>query len=58
MLVIAAVFFIIAGVAALFGFDAPIGTSTDGPRIIFFLSIIFFLATLVTGLAVRRPRGV
>ena len=53
MLYWALVFFIIALVAAVLGFGGIAAVATDMARILFFIFLVMFLATLVLGL-VRR----
>jgi uncharacterized membrane protein YtjA (UPF0391 family) len=53
MLYWALVFFIIALVAGVFGFGGISAAASDMARILFFIFIVIFLATLVLGL-VRR----
>jgi uncharacterized membrane protein YtjA (UPF0391 family) len=55
----AIVFFIVAIIAAIFGFGGIAGAATDIARILFFIFLVVFLVALVWGLAVgRRPPGV
>jgi len=53
MLYYALVFFLIALVAAAFGFGGIAGASIGIARILFFLFLIVFLVTLVMGVARR-----
>jgi len=53
MLYWALVFFIIALVAGVLGFGGIAAAATDMARILFFVFLVIFLATLVLGL-VRR----
>ena len=49
----ALIFFIVALVAALFGFGGIATTATGIAKTLFWIAIIIFLATLVAGLATR-----
>lgn len=53
----AVVFLIVALVAAVFGFTTIAGTAIDIAKILFFVFLVLFLISLITGL-VRRPRDV
>ncbi len=53
----AAVFFIIAIVAALFGFGGIADGATSIAKVLFFLFIVLFLLSLVTGLFRRGNKG-
>jgi uncharacterized membrane protein YtjA (UPF0391 family) len=53
MLYYALVFFLIAIVAAVFGFGDVAGASIGIARILFFLFLVVFLVTLVMGVARR-----
>ena len=56
MLYYAVVFFLIAIVAAIFGFAGIASGAESIARILFFLFIVLFLASLVVGLLTgRRP---
>ena len=55
MLYWAAVFFIIALVAAVLGFGGIAGVSVEIAKVIFFIAIILFLVSAVVGL--MRGRG-
>lgn len=52
----AVIFFIIALVAALFGFTGIAAASVDIAKILFFIFLVLFILALVVG-AVRKPRG-
>ncbi len=56
MLYGAVVFFIIAIVAAVFGFGGIAVAATEIAKVLFFIFIVLFLISLVLGL-MRRPRG-
>lgn len=49
----AIVFLIIALVAAFFGFGGVAGTAMSGARLLFWVAIILFVASLIAGL-IRR----
>ena len=51
----ALMFFIVAIVAAVFGFGGIAAAATDIARILFFVFLLLFLVALATGL-VRMPR--
>jgi len=52
----AVIFFIVAIIAAVFGFGGIASGATDIARVLFFLFLIVFLVSLVMGLATgRRP---
>ena len=54
----AAVFFIIAIIAGVFGFGGIASGAADIARVCFFLFVVIFLVSLVWGLMTgRRPRG-
>jgi uncharacterized membrane protein YtjA (UPF0391 family) len=53
MLHYALIFFLIAIVAAVFGFGAIAGASASIAKILFFLFLVVFLVTLVMGVARR-----
>lgn len=55
MLTWAAVFFIVAIVAGLFGFGLIASTAAGIAKILFFVFLIIFVITLVAGV-IRRPR--
>jgi uncharacterized membrane protein YtjA (UPF0391 family) len=55
MLYWAAVFFIIALVAALFGFGGIAAGAAEIAKVLFFIFLIVFAVTLVFGLISRRP---
>ena len=54
MLYWAAVFYVIALVAALFGFDGIDVGATEIVKVLFFIFLIVFAVTLVLGLIGRR----
>jgi uncharacterized membrane protein YtjA (UPF0391 family) len=54
MLYYAAVFFIIAIVAAIFGFGGIVSAATGIAKVLFFIFLILFLLSLVSG-SFRRP---
>jgi uncharacterized membrane protein YtjA (UPF0391 family) len=57
MLYGAAVFFVIALVAAVFGFSTVAGSAIGIAKILFFVFLILFLISLVSGLFTgRTPR--
>jgi uncharacterized membrane protein YtjA (UPF0391 family) len=57
MLYWAAVFFVIALVAAVFGFSTVAGSAIGIAKILFFVFLILFLISLVSGLFTgRTPR--
>ena len=51
----AVVFFIIAVVAAVFGFGGIAEASADIAQILFFIFLVIFVISLVFGLLRRRP---
>ncbi len=51
----AVIFFIIAIVAALFGFGNIAAGATDIAKILFFLFVILFLISLIFGLVRGKP---
>jgi len=53
MLYWAAIFFVIALVAAVFGFGGIAVAATEIAKILFFFFLIFFVVTLVAGLLRR-----
>jgi uncharacterized membrane protein YtjA (UPF0391 family) len=55
MLYYAAVFFLIALVAALFGFGGIAAGAVEIAKILFFVFLVLFVVSLVTGL-IRRGR--
>lgn len=55
MLYWAAVFFIIAIVAAIFGFGGIAEASMGIAQVLFFIFIILFVISLIFGLGRRRP---
>ena len=54
MLYYAAVFFLIAVIAAVFGFGGIAVGAVEIAKILFFIFLIMFLVTLITGLIRRR----
>lgn len=50
MLYYAAVFFVIAIAAAVFGFGGIAAAATDIARILFFIFLVLFVASLLAGL--------
>lgn len=54
MLYWAAVFFIIAIVAAIFGFGGIVSAAAGIAKILFFIFLVLFLVSLLTG-TMRRP---
>ncbi len=56
MLYWAAVFFIIAIVAALFGFGGIAAGAVSIAKILFFIFLILFIISLVFGVARQAPR--
>ena len=56
MLSWAIVFFVIAIIAALFGFGGIAAGAVEIARVLFFLFLIAFIVSLIVHL-VRRPRG-
>ena len=55
MLYYAAVFFLIALVAALFGFGGIAAGAVEVAKILFFVFLVLFVVSLITGL-IRRGR--
>ena len=55
MLYWAAVFFVIALVAAIFGFGGIAGGAMDIARILFFVFLILFIVSLLTGTLRKGP---
>jgi uncharacterized membrane protein YtjA (UPF0391 family) len=53
MLYWALVFFVVALVAGVLGFGGIAAAASDTARILFFIFLVIFLATLVLGLASR-----
>jgi uncharacterized membrane protein YtjA (UPF0391 family) len=53
MLYWAAIFFVIALIAALFGFGGIAAAATDVARILFFIFLVVFVVTLALGLIKR-----
>ncbi len=56
MLYWAAVFFIIAIVAALFGFGGIAAGAVSIAKVLFFIFLILFIISLIFGVARRAPR--
>jgi uncharacterized membrane protein YtjA (UPF0391 family) len=56
MLYWAAVFFIIAIIAAVFGFSGIAMAATGIAKILFFIFLVIFVVTLFAGLIRRGPR--
>lgn len=54
MLKWAATFFVIALVAALFGFGGIAGGAVEIAKVLFYLFVVIFLVTLVMGLINKR----
>ena len=57
MLYWAVVFFIVAIVAAIFGFGGIAAGATTIAKVLFFVFLVVFVVSLFTGLARRRPRA-
>lgn len=55
MLRYAIIFFVIALIAALFGFGGIAAGATEIAKILFFIFIILFVVSLVAGLIKRGP---
>ncbi len=55
MLRFAVIFFIIAIVAALFGFGGVAAGATEIAKILFFVFLVLFIVSLVAGLLKRGP---
>jgi uncharacterized membrane protein YtjA (UPF0391 family) len=55
MLRYAVIFFVIALVAALFGFGGIAAGATEIAKILFFIFIVLFIVSLVAGLIKRGP---
>lgn len=55
MLRYAIIFFVIALVAALFGFGGIAAGATEIAKILFFIFIVLFVVSLVAGLIKRGP---
>ena len=55
MLYWAAVFFVIALIAAIFGFGGIAGGAMDIARILFFVFLVLFIVSLLTGTLRRGP---
>lgn len=55
MLRYAVIFFIIAIVAALFGFGGIAAGATEIAKILFFVFLVLFVVSLLAGLIRRRP---
>ena len=56
MLYYAAVFFVIALVAALFGFAGIAAGAAEIAKVLFFIFLVLFVISLVVGLFRRGPR--
>jgi uncharacterized membrane protein YtjA (UPF0391 family) len=54
MLYWAVIFFIVAIIAAIFGFGGVAAGATTIAQVLFFVFLVVFLASLITGLARRR----
>lgn len=52
----AVIFFVVAIIAALFGFTGIAAAATEIARILFFVFILLFIIALLTGW-MRRPRS-
>jgi uncharacterized membrane protein YtjA (UPF0391 family) len=50
-------FFIVAIVAAIFGFGGVASGASDIARVLFFFFIVFFIVSLIWGLATGRRAG-
>ena len=55
MLRYALIFFVVAIVAALFGFGGIAAGATEIAKILFFIFVILFIVSLVAGLIKRGP---
>jgi uncharacterized membrane protein YtjA (UPF0391 family) len=55
MLRYAVIFFVVAIVAALFGFGGIAAGATEIAKILFFIFIVLFIVSLVAGLIKRSP---
>lgn len=55
MLRYAVIFFVIALIAALFGFGGIAAGATEIAKILFFVFIVLFIVSLVAGLIKRGP---
>jgi uncharacterized membrane protein YtjA (UPF0391 family) len=55
MLRYAVIFFVVAIVAALFGFGGIAAGATEIAKILFFIFLILFIVSLVAGLIKRGP---
>ncbi len=55
MLRYAVIFFVVAIVAALFGFGGIAAGATEIAKILFFIFVILFIVSLVAGLMKRGP---
>jgi uncharacterized membrane protein YtjA (UPF0391 family) len=55
MLRYAVIFFVVAIVAALFGFGGIAAGATEIAKILFFIFIVLFIVSLVAGLIKRNP---
>jgi uncharacterized membrane protein YtjA (UPF0391 family) len=54
MLQLAAVFFVIALIAAIFGFGGIAAGAVEIAKVLFFIFLVVFVVTLIMGL-IRRP---
>jgi len=54
MLRAALIFLVVALIAALFGFTTVVGVSIEAARILFFVFLVLFIASLIAG--TRSPR--
>jgi uncharacterized membrane protein YtjA (UPF0391 family) len=55
MLLYAVIFFVVAIVAALFGFGGIAAGATEIAKILFFVFLVLFIVSLVAGLIKRGP---
>jgi uncharacterized membrane protein YtjA (UPF0391 family) len=55
MLRYAVIFFVVAIVAALFGFGGIAAGATEIAKILFFIFVVLFIVSLVAGLIKRSP---
>ncbi len=55
MLYWAVVFFVVALIAAVLGFGGIAGSAMGIAQVLFFIFVILFILSLVTGLVRRRP---
>jgi uncharacterized membrane protein YtjA (UPF0391 family) len=54
----ALIFFVVALVAAIFGFGAIAGAAATVAKILFFLFLVLFIVSLIAGLATRSRTNV